>query len=258
MKYLKKYESPDNVIDEILDVVLTENSGDGIPFVVDNDKVITGEPNTIHAMNKMVEYHMKYPGRLWIKNKLISFWVYPKKNEFWDIIKKLEKNLDIKIINNGWRIEVSYFDGDIIDSDVNVGSIPYYKKLIPTTEEKIIPIEDYTGSDDFPDELRQLHLMNSVDKNKALKDMGAIAKIPNWKKWQKPFESIIMRFETYNIYTNPDPDTINNVPVRDYVGTEYFAVDPEMDEEEPPNATGRNDREVKNKTKKAVYKISVA
>jgi hypothetical protein len=75
------------------------------------------------------------------------------------------------------------------------------------------------------------------------------------KKFEKNIN--IMSFESYNIYTNPDSTTMNTVPVIDYVDISYFGTDIEMDEKEPPNATGRDDKEVKNKTKKAVAKISV-
>lgn len=64
-----------------------------------------------------------------------------------------------------------------------------------------------------------------------------------------------IEFETYNTHVIPDPQSINfNL---DYVGTDYYQIDPEKDETEPPNATGREDRETKNKLKKATYKISV-
>ncbi|MCK9417042.1 hypothetical protein M0Q97_10320 [Candidatus Dojkabacteria bacterium] len=59
----------------------------------------------------------------------------------------------------------------------------------------------------------------------------------------------------YNTHVIPDPQSINfNL---DYVGTDYYQIDPEKDETEPPNTTGRDDRETKNKLKKAIYKISV-
>lgn len=64
-------------------------------------------------------------------------------------------------------------------------------------------------------------------------------------------------FETYNIYTAADPNILDDAPVVDYVDRDYFGIDFEMDETEPPNATGRNDRETKNKLKKSTVKLSV-
>jgi hypothetical protein len=72
----------------------------------------------------------------------------------------------------------------------------------------------------------------------------------------------VKNFETflneYNTHVVADTTTMNNVPVVDYVGFDYFGTDVEIDEKEPPNPTGRDDREVKNKTKKSVVKISVS
>jgi hypothetical protein len=51
-----------------------------------------------------------------------------------------------------------------------------------------------------------------------------------------------------------DPETYNH---NDNVLDDYYFIDFEMDETEPPNKTGRDDRETKNKTKKSVYKQSL-
>ena len=105
--------------------------------------------------------------------------------------------------------------------------------------------------------------MSPEEKAKALKEKGykfkqkyPIEFRDALGKWRG--ESRVMNFESYNIYTDPNPDTINPMPVPDYVDVDYFDYPYEEDEKEPPNATGRNDRETKNKLKKAVYKQSVA
>lgn len=67
----------------------------------------------------------------------------------------------------------------------------------------------------------------------------------------------LMTYETYNIYTVADPNILDDVPVVDHVDRDYFGIDFEKDETEPPNATGRDDRETKNKLKKSPVKFSV-
>lgn len=71
----------------------------------------------------------------------------------------------------------------------------------------------------------------------------------------KDFKLFILE---YNSHVVADSTTMNDVPVRQQVDISYFGTDVEMDEKEPPNPTGRNDRETKNKTKKAVAKISAS
>lgn len=49
----------------------------------------------------------KYPGRMWIKDKIISFWKYPENlKKLKQLITDLEKTRKVKIWNNGWKIEV--------------------------------------------------------------------------------------------------------------------------------------------------------
>ena len=68
-----------------------------------------------------------------------------------------------------------------------------------------------------------------------------------------------LKYFDYNIYTVANPDSINaTTPPPDYVDVDYFTFPYEKDEKEPPNATGRDDRETKNKLRKAVLKQSVA
>lgn len=68
----------------------------------------------------------------------------------------------------------------------------------------------------------------------------------------------LMSYESYNISTIADTSTMNNVPVTDYVDRDYFIISFEENEKEPPNKTGRNDREMKNTIKKSVVKFSPA
>ena len=52
---------------------------------------------------------MIFPGRIWLGKKIISFWKYPsKKSEKMKVIKDLEKDLKIKILNDlEWLVEIS-------------------------------------------------------------------------------------------------------------------------------------------------------
>lgn len=59
-----------------------------------NDKILSREDYT-------------HPGRLWLTSKVISFWTHPDKKELIPLIKDLEKDLNIDILNdNKWRIDI--------------------------------------------------------------------------------------------------------------------------------------------------------
>lgn len=107
-----------------------------------------------------------YPGRLWLNGKILSFWVYPNVELFKSIIRSLENELNIKIFNNGWRMEIIRKGGEIKrkkdyeDLYMNTGGYE---------DAEIIPIEEYVGSEDFPEELRIQHMMNWKEKEEAIK-----------------------------------------------------------------------------------------
>ena len=64
------------------------------------EKLYIGDEDDWHYDLKCGENEEKmYPGRLWLKGKIMAFWIYPNEVLFIDIIKKLEKKLRKKIFN---------------------------------------------------------------------------------------------------------------------------------------------------------------
>ena len=111
-----------------------------------------------------------YAGRLWLKLKVISFWVYPNDKLFVSIISALEEKLKIKIFNNDWKIEVIKNGNDIEKRDP-ADDDTFFKgdfcKGIarkPSENDKFIPLEEYIGSENPSDELRNQHMMNWKEK----------------------------------------------------------------------------------------------
>lgn len=76
-----------------------------------------GVPDTAHRDN------FKYPGRLWVNEKIISFWVFPSKSDFDKLIADLKKNgIDV---DGEWKVDV--------------------KKKADFGKEEVLPISDYTN-----------------------------------------------------------------------------------------------------------------
>ena len=174
---------------------------DAIPFYVnvnsDHTKVkdiFLGEKSGLHSSidrnykGKLDE--RSYKGRLWLKSKIISFWIYPSEILFVSFIEKLEEKLNKKMFNNGWKINIMKLDNDDInrekfDPEKN-------KDFFDTTtngKEDIIPIEDYAGSENVPEEIRALHLMSWREKELA-KKAGKL-NIKGWGSektaWDSPY-----------------------------------------------------------------------
>lgn len=63
-----------------------------------------------------------YPGRVWTRSKIISFWEYPKtKSELLKTIKAVEKSLGKRIVGANWKLEIVDKDDmwktDLVDVD---------------------------------------------------------------------------------------------------------------------------------------------
>ena len=159
----ERYSSPDYVdgYEFGLDYDLEPVNRDALSFVYDYEKEewIFGEENAYGKPHRMTSNIMKFDydsdsfidkgyydllGRIWRKRKIIIFWTYPDAGEeFLLFIESLENRLKEKVWDNGWRI---------------------------ITLDSIIPIEEYNGSEDFSDELRQKHVAKWQDREKENKE----------------------------------------------------------------------------------------
>ena len=104
-----------------------------------------------------------YPGRLWAKEKIISFWIYPKKNELKKIIKLInneakKQNFKFKI-DNSWNIEViGHLNGKVFKKtelstfptgtyDSGEGEWSEDLFVLSGLKSIIIPVNKYMGSE---------------------------------------------------------------------------------------------------------------
>jgi hypothetical protein len=125
-----------------------------------------------------------YPGRVWFNPKIISFWTYPNKNKFLEIISELEKQLNVNIFNNNWRVEVYEEGGSNI----------------------LIPIEEYTGEYYEPsEEIKNIeHVLSPMDKNKKRPQYDKLPIEPaRWKFYkEKNVAENIIKEEINKFLTN--------------------------------------------------------
>lgn len=167
----KLNEDPDSL--KYKDDYLSVGDNDAIPFALKktNRSVFIGRRGTTHSSNGILSNNSIYPGRLWLDSKAMSFWVYPPEEDFKKIIDYLEKKLGIKIWNNGWVMEVLLKEDTDEIYRFEEGDDPYYHDFTDTYSE-IIPIEEYVGSEDVPEEQKAIHLMNWEEKQELKKKTG--------------------------------------------------------------------------------------
>jgi hypothetical protein len=224
-EYIK--ESPDQITLDSGEELSFDNHG-ARPFGILNPEII--KPEFLEYKNKMIvgnydSYHpliigellakkilkteefdawkilkyFKYPGRLWGDQKIISFWRYPKNvEELKNTIKQIEDESNLKIWDNGWKIEIIDYDEDEIDNGE-------YKKQFSG---RLIPIEEYKKSKNPTEEEYQFHLMKTNDprrKNRFIKGFGSDS-----KKGRQPLKWKQALLKSENVeYIKESPDKIN-------------------------------------------------
>ena len=200
-------ESPDQVeyyVDDDDDnpdnISLNFQDDDTIPFFASVDenhsrilRINIGHHGQYHSGMKYRGKNRAFAGRLWENSKIMSFWVYPNVELFKQIIKKLEKKLGLKIFNNDWRIEVVIEDsGDInrveYDPDIKDEDEDFFFRPDDQMygDNKIIPIEEYVGSQNIPEELMIQHMLNWQEKDKLKKEKGVKGFGSAKTAWDKP------------------------------------------------------------------------
>lgn len=109
-------------------------------------------------------YDFDYPGRLWLRKKVISFWEYPPKSKFKKIINDLEKFYKIKICGDSrWKLEVIDSKNKYeVDKDWEFEDV------------KFISIQDYIGSQkQIGKELSHVKSPMLKKKKKAISGVGS-------------------------------------------------------------------------------------
>ncbi|NPV12816.1 MAG: hypothetical protein HPY57_13605 [Ignavibacteria bacterium] len=190
MKYLKKYENPDFVNASKPRYVSTDFSDvDALAFGYDESgKMLInfGTHNDIMGTKENDgRLRMYFPGRLWINQKIISFWKYPTVEKLPQVLKDIQDTFNslskeerkYTIIDKNNEKKEHYFD-DIDFSDkewlIEVLDEDLYdpNNIEWDTDTILIPLSDYVGSKERDkEELMIPHLANWSEKQ-ALKAKG--------------------------------------------------------------------------------------
>jgi len=169
--------------DEIADVLISNKTN-----LYHGEDPITGGPQRGHAGETRRSYDRKgtykfdwkkaYPGRIFMKPKVITFWVYPDKKEMEQIIGIMEKKLIVPLVGSGWTIEV-YREG-MKDS----GSQEYGNNYDRDKDSTFVPVEKFVSSKRPPEKQYLQHLDT---KHKHEVPTGYGSKNPKYmehRKWQ--------------------------------------------------------------------------
>ena len=147
-------------------------------------------------------------GRLWKVKEVMTFWDYPSKQDFFKLISELEKELNLKIMNNGWMVEV----------------YPNENKFGKKLHSIFIPVEDYQGKYYNPPQVD--HILPPSKKQKPdkppydkYKNQKILPARWNFHKHKNVAEEIINR-EIETLFINEDPNFVEDNTTND---SEYYA-----------------------------------
>lgn len=166
---------------------------DAFPFVWSESekKIYVGDAGKSHSILMSVP-NDSYPGRIWKDSKIIVFWVYPSEDLFLEMCQSFENDHQIKILHNGWKIVVLKENGEIKrkgENDSNYSTKDWREFVEDKGEYKLkynpsfIPVEEYVGSEDMPEELYQQHLLSPLQKRG-----NVITKFPGYQRKKLSFQ----------------------------------------------------------------------
>jgi len=195
-------ESPDTIIYNKNQI--DWNDEISVPFSYHDNKLYIGRYNSTHA-NIMGRSNTECNGRLFLKSKIITFWVFPKKNELKRILLDIQQKYNYDIINslntrsplrkikfdNTWKIEI------VVDKKTNLRYDPKLKEKDWSNDNKklkYIPINQYYNSDSHSEtEMNKQHIISPLLKQKREVPYGAGSRkrVPGAIKGEPP---VITRF----------------------------------------------------------------
>lgn len=135
------------------------------------DDVEIGKESTTHddnIFNKKPQCTNIFPGRIYVEQKIITFWTYPSASDFLDIVSILESKLKIKI-NNKWFVEVYQ---DESGKPIEQGYKSYYCEYDRYGSSIFVPIDEYIKSKDAPSAEYEEHKKSPILKKKKNVPLG--------------------------------------------------------------------------------------
>lgn len=216
-------ESPDMIqADNLYDIAGIHNLGftdkNALAFGYYRDNMMIGKGSETHAEAAANRYgfknkhtgsatvqrkDLKYAGRLWPDQKIISFWNYPPKNE-------LKKVLDDIVDENRKKYGDSYylnFDDpnwsiEIISKEVPKKAAQEYghNEWMDALDSTLIPLSDYTGSEDqSKEEQGKEHIKSPMEKSRKPSD-SAYFKVRDSKEKPLAWKQALVKSESMTLH----------------------------------------------------------
>jgi len=192
----RMFESPDmiearNIRQIFRDKNTLDISDFQVPFGYYNGEMKVGKIKGTHPdMDKnysdlppVNRSNLKYAGRAWLKDRVISFWEYPKsKEELYNILSDLEEEFRRKF-KKFWSINPKNWYIEIVDKRLEGENFPEYFQEWKDAEDAIlIPVKDYKGSGEWSEKKKgEEHVKSPLLKTKKEVPYGFGSKSSKYK-----------------------------------------------------------------------------
>ena len=213
---------------------LDYESSDAHPFWLDQEGAFhLGPPGRTHPMGTIRKDGM-FPGRLWFHHKIMSFWEYPDKETFFDMVKKMGDDLkyyypedEYRIINDPeWKVEIIPSNPEIVTDPETGVMISGPWRQLGEFQTTIIPISDYKFSEKrSEEELGTEHIKSPLLKKKKV-PQGWGSTHPKYQE-RRAWNMASLTGESVNFERGKNP--LDSMKIGSYAKREVKATCPSCD-----------------------------
>jgi len=242
IKSFKLFESPDSITLE--DGITTRfyRSEGARPFgIIDGIMMVHSESLAHWTAFQLERFNMKFPGRLFTNEKIITFWEFPTQEEMPGILRDIENVYNrigedqINFYDGIWKIETLFKRGTETITSIGSDEMDWNKNVKDEDGDsvyiKYIPISEYIGSEKrTPAQLAMKHL--EVGKGGAKKGWGSRKyddKLPKGMsdaeyRNKKTKYKYTENFSSFKLNENPDTIQLKN----DKIVVDFLSNDTEL------------------------------
>lgn len=172
------------------------------PFWLEEGELVLGSAGKTHGTGAFPRKNSEhYSGRIWINPGIISFWEYPDKETFLNIIKQLSEKLGKS--SEKWKVEIIPDNEEMPEMTIWQQSDSYKTKLIP--------IQDYMKSEQrSEEEIGREHAKSPLLKKAHKVPYGFGSKNPKYQT-NRAWQMASLTSESLNFERGMDPKDALNI-----------------------------------------------
>ena len=147
---------------------------DNRAFAYKNGELKVADDGQTHG-EAFIRFGVQYPGRIWLKLKIISFWEYPETYQKLEVVIKDLNNEDFEI-DDSWKIEFPFPEGRKPSLFVQINDSKLYN----------IAVKSVKAAKEYIDSEHERHVQSPLKKKKIDVPSGLGSKKIHEPEWMQP------------------------------------------------------------------------